>query len=329
MSRITIDDIAKELGVSKTTVSRSISGKGRVSDETKKKVLEYIRKKDYRPNIIAKSLAKQSTFNIAVVWSIDMAMVDLPYFKNSLYGISEIAGENDYDLLLSMVKGDDISELKRVITNRKVDGVILNRTLIDDPAIAYLKKEKVPFVTMGTCDDADVNQVDNAHFEACAHLTEKLLGSGVKSMALVGGDSHLMITDIRLKGFKEGFRASGREALNESIFLDASDDKSTWDIMDMIMKRKTECILCMDDAICIKVIRYCNQNEIRIPEDIRLGSFYYSSLIDNVNVPVSSIEFDDRALGRRAASFLFSIMEGGEEILSGDNTALNYKVRGI
>ncbi len=327
MNNITIDDIAKALGVSKTTVSRSISGKGRVSDATKKKVLEYIRKKDYRPNIIAKSLAKQSTFNIAVVWSIDMAMVDLPYFKNSLYGISEIAGENDYDLLLSMVRGEDISELKRVITNRKVDGVILNRTLIDDPAIAYLKKEKVPFVTMGSCNDADVNQVDNAHFEACARLTEKLLAAGVNSMALIGGDSHLMITDIRLKGFKEGFRASGREAVKENIFLDADDDKSAWDIMDMIMKGKTECILCMDDAICIRVIRYCNQNGIKIPEDIRLGSFYYSSLIDNVNMPVSSIEFDDRALGRRAASLLFSLMGAGDEVRASDNTALDYKVR--
>ena len=65
--KITISDIAEALQVSKTTVSRAISGKGRISEETRLKVLEYIEEKDYKPNVIAKGLAQQRTYNIGLV----------------------------------------------------------------------------------------------------------------------------------------------------------------------------------------------------------------------------------------------------------------------
>jgi len=61
---ITISDVAEALGVSKTTVSRAISGKGRIGEATRKRVLEYIDKYDYKPNVIAKSLAQSKTFNM-------------------------------------------------------------------------------------------------------------------------------------------------------------------------------------------------------------------------------------------------------------------------
>ena len=78
--KITIDDIATALGISKTTVSRAISGKGRVGDDTKIKVLDYIEKYNYTPNVVARALAGQRTFNIGVVWPDDYNAVDLPFF---------------------------------------------------------------------------------------------------------------------------------------------------------------------------------------------------------------------------------------------------------
>lgn len=69
--KITIDDVAKALGISKTTVSRAISGKGRVGNSTRAKVMEFIEKHNYRPNVMARALAQQRTFNIGVVWPCD------------------------------------------------------------------------------------------------------------------------------------------------------------------------------------------------------------------------------------------------------------------
>ena len=89
---ITITDVAEALGVSKTTVSRAISGKGRIGEETKQKVLAYIEENNYTPNVIAKSLAQSKTYNIGVVLPGNYALMDLPFFQEALLGIQEIAG---------------------------------------------------------------------------------------------------------------------------------------------------------------------------------------------------------------------------------------------
>ena len=120
---ITISDVAEALGVSKTTVSRAISGKGRIGEATRKRVLEYIDKYDYKPNVIAKSLAQSKTFNICVVMPGDYALVDLPFFQEALMGIQEIAGMMEYDILLCIGSGNDMTGLTRIIKNGKVDEI--------------------------------------------------------------------------------------------------------------------------------------------------------------------------------------------------------------
>src|SRR5574344_2408893 len=168
--KITIDDVANALGVSKTTVSRAISGKGRIGAATKARVMAYIEENNYKPNVIAKGLAKQRTFNIAVVWPGDYEVVDLPFFQKCMLGMSETTSENDYDIIISMVKGDDVRQLARIIDNHKVDGVILTRTLVHDAPADYLKRQNIPFVAIGTSEDKSIVQVDNNHFEACREL---------------------------------------------------------------------------------------------------------------------------------------------------------------
>ncbi|MBP3577323.1 MAG: LacI family DNA-binding transcriptional regulator, partial [Lachnospiraceae bacterium] len=94
--KLTIADVADYLGVSKTTVSRAISGKGRVSEETRKRVQQYIDQMDYKPNVIAKGLAQSKTFNIAVVIPADCDMQELPFFQNCMCGICDAAAKRDY-----------------------------------------------------------------------------------------------------------------------------------------------------------------------------------------------------------------------------------------
>ena len=83
---ITISDVAEALGVSKTTVSRAISGKGRIGEATRQKVLAYIEEHDYKPNVIARGLAQSKTFNLCVVMPEDYALVDLPFFQEVITG---------------------------------------------------------------------------------------------------------------------------------------------------------------------------------------------------------------------------------------------------
>ena len=98
----TIDDIARELGVSKTTVSRAISGKGRIGQTTREKVLSFIEEHDYRPNVMAKGLAQRKTFNLALLLPKDYAITEFPFFKDCMQGICEMASSHDYDVIISM-----------------------------------------------------------------------------------------------------------------------------------------------------------------------------------------------------------------------------------
>ena len=212
---ITIADVAEALGVSKTTVSRAISGKGRIGKETRDRVLAYIEEHDYKPNAIAKGLAQSKTYNICVVMPGNYEIVDWNFFQTCLFGIQEVAEVAGYDILLTTCNMNDISSLERIIANGKVDGVVLMRTFLEDAQIEFLQQKHFPFVTTGSTKYENVAQIDHDHtsitarafedntkiekvvipgtiekignfaFQDCSNLKEVVLNEGIKEI----GDS--------------------------------------------------------------------------------------------------------------------------------------------
>ncbi|WP_029320490.1 LacI family DNA-binding transcriptional regulator [Butyrivibrio sp. AE3004] len=309
-NQITIEDVAAALGVSKTTVSRAISGKGRIGEATRNRVLEYIEQNNYKPNVVAKGLAQRRTFNIAVVWPGDSALVDLPFFQRCLVGISEVTGGYSYDIVISVVAGEEISNLKRIIDNHKVDGVILTRTLIDDKPADYLRKSGIPFVAIGSSLDEDIITVDNDHFDACRELTSILIGKGHTKLALIGGSQNHMITRTRYEGFMSAFGQSGKKVDESLIYLNQGNEQRLTEIVKNLAEKKVDGVVCMDDQLAGYVMSICRSVQIRIPEDLRLASFYNSNILENAIVPVTSLNFDDRNLGAAATRMLMKIIDG-------------------
>ena len=218
-NNITISDVAEALGVSKTTVSRAISGKGRIGAATTKRVLEYIQEHDYKPNVIARGLAQSKTFNICVVMPGDYALVDLPFFQEAIMGIQEIAGMMEYDLLLCIGSGNDMAGLRRIIQNHKVDGVVLLRTMVDDPQVTFLQERRIPFVTAGSCKYKDVKQIDHDHKSACRELTSIMLMRGMKKMALLGGSKDIVVNQTRYAGVVDAHEQFGKKINENLVFL--------------------------------------------------------------------------------------------------------------
>ena len=105
--KITISDIAEALGISKTTVSRAISGKGRIGEDTVRRVQEYIKEHDYIPNPMAKGLASQRTYNIAWIMPGDSYITDLPFFQRCMIGVTNEASAHDYDVIISLSYDDN------------------------------------------------------------------------------------------------------------------------------------------------------------------------------------------------------------------------------
>lgn len=307
---LTIGDIAKELGVSKTTVSRAISGKGRIGEQTRRKVLDYIEEHDYRPNVIAKGLAQNKTYNLGIVLPGDYNIAELPFFQSCMLGISRVASARGYDVLLSMVTEDHITQLQRAVTNRKIDGAILTRTLLHDAPMRYLKENGVPFVAIGSTDDDEVVQIDNDHRNACRELTGRLLDKEIGKIALIGGNENYIVTGNRLQGFEDAFAERQDWSGTKRIMLNIDDVGRVDQIVEELMSEGTECIVSMDDFLCGCVLNALQQRQIAVPDRIQAASFYDSSMLANRLPAVTSIRFDVEELGRKACELLLRMLEG-------------------
>ena len=320
---MTIADVAKALGVSKTTVSRAISGKGRIGKETRERVQAYIEEHDYKPNVIARGLAQSRTFNICAVMHSDYEVGDLRFFQDCLFGIQEIASLVGYDILISICKGNDISTLERIITNRKVDGVILMRTFVEDPRIDFLMQKEVPFVTIGSTKQEGVIQVDHNHRSACKELTSILLMKGLTRIALIGGDINHVVTRKRYQGFREAYEQMGIELDENLLFLNVENNVLVDKAVKRAMTESVDCILCMDDVVCGRVLKTLREERISVPDDVRVASFYNSAILEN-NVPaVTSLSFDAKELGMVSCKTVLDLVDGVEV---GERTLLPYEV---
>lgn len=321
---LTIADIADALGVSKTTVSRAISGKGRIGSETREWVLKYIDAHNYTPNVIAKSLAQNKTYNLAVVMPGDYELIDLPFFQNCIMGIQEIASSFDYDMLLTVCNNADVTKLERIVHNRKVDGVILLRSFMNDVQVEYLQEKNIPFVVTGSSNYKGVVQVDNDHRAACRELTSILLMKRMKKIALIGGNEEHVVTQSRLMGFKDAFADSGT-AVDESLIYMNLDNPVLLDgKLDDIIKREVDCIVCMDDAICMEVLYKLRREGISVPDQIRVASFYNSSMLETHDPSITSLDFDAKELGMLVCRTLLDMIEG-QKVQK--KTLLGYEVR--
>lgn len=308
--RITISDIADALQISKTTVSRAISGKGRIGAETRERVLAYIEKYNYHPNPMAKGLAQLKTYNIGWVMPGDSDVADLPFFQKCMTGISEVAANNDYDILLAMVYEKDMSQLERIVENHKIDGIVLGRTLVKDERVEFLKRRDIPFVVLGDTGYADVVRIDSDHIAACRELTSILIMKGLKKLALIGGDSNHVVNETRRRGFIEGLESNGLAETDSLIYMDCKDRTDVGYAVEDCMRGKADCIICMDDGICREVLDKLKKDDIAIPEQMKVASFYDSVLLDNCVPAITSLQYNPRNLGVVAARTLFRLIDG-------------------
>ena len=310
--KMTIGDVAEALGVSKTTVSRAISGKGRIGEQTRQRVIEYINKHNFTPNAIAKSLAQSRTFNIGWVMPGDCTLAELPFFNNCLWGVSETASALQYDILVSMVNGSDIVQLERAVTNNKIDGVILSRTVENDAAAQYLMEMKIPVITIGQSEIKGILQIDNDHKAACRELTSLLILKGIKNMGLIGGNHTHIVTKKRLNGFMQAYEDAGIPIKKDNIYLDVENQVRTEKVVEELLSKDVDCIVCMDDSICMHALNKLKKENISVPDDIMVASFYNSVFLESYSPSVSTLAFDAVALGREACRTLVDYIDGKE-----------------
>ncbi len=301
---ITIDDIARELGVSKTTVSRAISGKGRISAATRERVQAYIEEHNYKPNASAKSLAESRTYNLALVLPRDFIKLDFPFIRQTMSAICDEAFTMNYNVMICLSTDTEPSPLVRALDYRKVDGVILTRTVENDPVVDLLIRRDIPFATLGSLphkyQGAAAVEADHDQTGGCFAFTRAVLAGSYGKTALLGNDLSYIVNQSRLSGFRQACQELGIPMEQTPIRMNINDLDSCREAVEELLAQGVRRFLCMDEDVCERTRTVLGSNGLTIPGDAQIASFSDSESLKNAVPPISALSFDAAELGRAA-----------------------------
>ena len=201
-----LKDIAEELGLSVTTVSRALAGYPDVAERTREQVHETARRMGYVPHASAQRLQKRRTNVIGFIIPTFGQRFSDPFFSELIAGIGNEAGRQGYDLLISTVAPgpSEVEIYRRQTYSRRVDGVLVVRTRRQDPRITFLVENTFPFVAFGSSDqDIDFPWVDVDGAVGTRLAVEHLINLGHRHIAYLGGPPELMFSTLRWQGFQE------------------------------------------------------------------------------------------------------------------------------
>ena len=312
---VTIRDVAREAGVSVSTVSFAFNGTAPVAPETKERIFEVIRRLNYQPNSAARGLAMQKTNNICLFtphpgsdffnFSGNSAFADL------IQGIGEAADQKGYNILLSWDR-DHIKTSRAVKLSREqaMDGILFLLPSHDSGTIRELIEMKVPFVCMGRYDgDQVIDSVDIDNLDASYRNTLHLIRLGHKRIAFISpGSLDYLVCADRLEGYKDALQDEGMDFRPEYVFIGDDRQTSGHKATDYFMHLPTPptAIVAGRDIQAMGVLRYAREHSLSIPGDIALVSFENSDLANDHDI--TSITTNLHEIGRESARLLFSII---------------------
>ena len=325
---LTIDDIARELGVSKTTVSRAISGKGRISAATRERVQAYIEKHNYKPNASAKSLAESKTYNLALALPRDFIKLDIPFIRQTMSAIVDEAYTLGYNVMLCLDDDTDSNPLIRTLDYRKVDGVILTRTIEEDHIVEMLIRRGIPFATLGSLplkySGTAVVEADHDQLGGCQAFAKAVLSGSPAPTALLGNDLNYIVNQSRLSGFRKACQELVIPLAQTPIRMGINDLEGCREAVEELLAHGVRRFLCMDEDVCTRTIAVLRENGLTIPGDAQVASFSDADILKNNQPPVSALHFDSEELGRAACRELIHALN---DKAYDPKPRLGYKIR--
>ena len=205
-----IGEIARRSGVSRSTVSYALSGKRSVSEATRRRIQQVIDEVGYRPNAAARALKEGRTRTLGLV--IPPAAGRLTFMQlEFVASVMEAAARADLDVLLSPSGGDHDRSFERIISGRRVDGVILMEIRLDDPRVTRLRRAGTPFVTIGrTARPHAMSWVDIDYAMLISRCVDHLADLGHRHIVLINRSAELVAS-----GYGPGQRA--RDGFAEAV----------------------------------------------------------------------------------------------------------------
>ncbi|MCM3748750.1 LacI family transcriptional regulator [Paenibacillus pasadenensis] len=313
---ITIIDVAKKAGVSPSTVSRVISGSTRISAATSQKVKAVMEELGYHPNLMAKNLVSRTTMTIGLLLprNADEAFLDI-FFSEVTRGILSKATRAGYDLLLKTGKSEqeELDAVNRLVKGRRVDGIILLQSRLDDNVIRFLQKEKFPFVLIGRDPELpDILTVDNDNVQSAYDVTKHLLDRGHSRIGYASGPLELVVSADRHEGYRQALSEAGIEPppgwfVNAEL-LRADSTAAVRELMES--PGRPTALVVMDDLLAFGILNSLSELGYSVPGDMAVFGFNDNPMSPLSSPPVSSVDIGVYDLGLEAAGLLLRSIKG-------------------
>ena len=312
MKRKTIYDVARDAGVSISTVSRVINGKGYVSEETKKKVEKAC--EDYRPIASAREIQSQKSRTIGIIINhpTDYFFLNAT-FLNALRAIAFEAQNRGYRLLLEISASED--EVCNLYFERRVDGLIIMGCQEEGTLISKLEQKEIPFVLIGDYKKSDtVSQVEINDKQAIYEAVRYLIGLGHKNIGIITGPLDYASGLNRLRGYRQAHEEAGipvREEFIESCdtLTDVKAENLTKKLL--FLPERITALITFNDTVAVAAYKAAKEMQIEVGRDLSIIGFDDDRIASYVTPALTTIWQPSYEKGKRAAAILLDALEKG------------------
>lgn len=308
---VTIDDIARQIGISKSSVSRALNGKLGVSDQSRKRILREAKRQEYHPNAIARGLVSKSSRTIGLI----LPDITNPFFPEVARGIEDSCRRSGYNVLICNTNWSYDQELKclQALQMKRVDGIIIELCSLENTD--FIDKWGVPAVFINTN-----NELGNRDFiginneEASCFATDYLIRCGYKKIAFAGGSIRSYSNVNRMKGYKKALKNMGVDNKNQIVTNGKFDTESGYEMARNLFLRADppDAILCGNDIIALGVLQFAHEKKLDIPERLGIIGFddVYTSGLPQIQLTTVSIP--KLLLGNKAVTRLLEKIDSDE-----------------
>ncbi len=322
--RLTLEDIGRLAGVSRSTVSRVVNNQS-VSPEVRERVEEVIRLTGFTPNVAARSLASQRTGIIGVIIPNRVhTLFEDPYFGQLIRGMSRASNQAGRVLSLFLFETDEeeASLYRRVASAGLVDGVILTASRVGDPLLGQLVEGGLPFVMIGRPDrDDPISYVNSDNVGGARAAAVHLCQLGYRRIAYLGAPTNTTAGADRLTGFLEGLALCGNPTDSlpraEGDFTEASGYRA----MQELIQDRPDAVFVASDTMALGALRALRDAGLDVPADVAVVGFDGLPPSEIAEPALTTVRQAVVESGERAVHLLLEVIAGevGEarsEILS-------------
>lgn len=312
----TIKDVAREAGVTVTTVSFVLNNSGRVGNATRERVLAAARKLNYRPSIIAQNLRAGESRIIGYAWHTEIPGEWTSVMQQFLYTMSAAAEQEGYHVLTFIADPvDPVASYLALADTARVDAFVLANTVIDDPRIRRLLDLDIPFVSFGRANDQwDFPYVDVDGTDGMRQVVEHLLAQGHERIGLINWSPGSLAGGYRGQGYLDALADAGihpRERLMVGAKNAAPDGyQAAEQLMTLPPAQRPTAIACVSDVIAIGASHWLHQAGYAVGEDVAVTGFDDVPTAAYLSPSLTSVAQPLHVVGKMVIDILLDMLQG-------------------